>query len=143
VALVVGVVILLLTMFALSARGADEVTIPVPLVSADNTITYEGELYTFSHANIYLAPRENGYSVYAINRSYYFTEDINAGIMRVTVGESGQTMGWAINNTRHHGGIIDTDCDGIFETGVLPSADIIVYECYIPSTMLEGGTDNP
>lgn len=123
--------ILLLGLICLFTIGATSVSIPTPVLSDSNTIMYEEELYAYSGQRPFLTPlNEKGEPVDAVQLTYYTTESAESGIMRVRTYDTKKTIGWAVKNKNHYGGIVDTDCDGVFETEVAPASPIIVYTCY-------------
>lgn len=123
--------VFLLGLICLFTIGAAPVSMPTPVISDSNTIMYEGELYAYSDQKPFLIPmNEKGKPVDAVQLIYYTTESAESGIMRVRTYDTKKTIGWAVKNKNHYGGIVDTDCDGVFETEVAPNSPIIVYTCY-------------
>lgn len=123
--------VFLLGIVCLFTIGATSVSMPTPVISDSITIMYEGELYVYDGREMFPTPvNEKGEARPGVRLIYYMTEDRESSIMRVRAYNDSETIGWAVYNKNHHGAIVDTDCDGVFETEVAPSDPIIVYSCY-------------
>lgn len=109
-------------------------SVATPVVSEDGSITYSGRLYKFTNEVSFWSMKENG-DPYAVWLRYWvaISDDQGEwGIMRVQTYLYKQDIGWALHLGKYfHGGIIDKDCDGIFETVVGNKEQLVVYDCYV------------
>lgn len=109
-------------------------SIATPIVAEDGNIAYGGKLFKFTNERSIWSKKENG-DIYAVWIRYWVAptdKDGEWGIMRVQTYLYKQTIGWALAlGNSFHGGIIDKDCDGIFETVVGKKEPLVVFDCYV------------